>query len=107
MRTEKFHVRPVIDKLDAIGRADAVAHAVRLGIVHLSASRSCEGCLPTAPLVAAASVAIFWSNPPVGSIMTLALVMLVGPLIRAALGEMRQGRPVIVLPGEQRRMRTS
>ena len=33
--TAKFHVARVIDKLDAIGRTDAVAHAVRLGVIHL------------------------------------------------------------------------
>ena len=35
VHTAKFHVRSVIDKLDAVGRTDAVAHAARLGIVHL------------------------------------------------------------------------
>jgi hypothetical protein len=29
------HVASVIDKLDAIGRTDAVAHAARLGIIEL------------------------------------------------------------------------
>ena len=33
--TAKFHVGSVIDKLDAVGRTDAVAHAVRLGVIHL------------------------------------------------------------------------
>jgi DNA-binding CsgD family transcriptional regulator len=33
--TAKFHVAAVIDKLDAIGRTDAVAHAVRLGVIQL------------------------------------------------------------------------
>lgn len=33
--TVKFHVGRVIDKLDATGRTDAVAHAVRRGIIHL------------------------------------------------------------------------
>jgi DNA-binding NarL/FixJ family response regulator len=33
--TAKFHVCRVIDKLDATGRTDAVAHAARLGIIHL------------------------------------------------------------------------
>jgi DNA-binding CsgD family transcriptional regulator len=33
--TAKFHVARVIDKLDATGRTDAVAHAVRLGVIHL------------------------------------------------------------------------
>jgi DNA-binding CsgD family transcriptional regulator len=33
--TAKFHVASVIDKLDAVGRTDAVAHAVRLGVIHL------------------------------------------------------------------------
>src|SRR5271166_2132845 len=35
VRPEKFHVASVIDKLDAIGRTDAVAHAARLGITEL------------------------------------------------------------------------
>jgi DNA-binding CsgD family transcriptional regulator len=35
VHTAKFHVGQVIDKLDAVGRTDAVAHAVRLGIIHL------------------------------------------------------------------------
>ena len=35
VHTAKFHVRSVIDKLDAVGRTEAVAHAARLGIVHL------------------------------------------------------------------------
>jgi DNA-binding CsgD family transcriptional regulator len=33
--TAKFHVAAVIDKLDAIGRTDAVAHALRLGVIEL------------------------------------------------------------------------
>jgi len=33
--TAKFHVGRVLDKLDATGRTDAVAHAARLGIVNL------------------------------------------------------------------------
>ena len=33
VHTAKFHVASVIDKLDAIGRTDAVAHAARLGII--------------------------------------------------------------------------
>lgn len=33
--TAKFHVGRVIDKLDATGRTDAVAHAARRGIIHL------------------------------------------------------------------------
>ena len=35
VHTAKFHVASVIDKLDAIGRTDAVAHAARLGIIDL------------------------------------------------------------------------
>lgn len=35
VHTAKFHVRSLIDKLDAIGRTDAVAHAARLGVIHL------------------------------------------------------------------------
>jgi DNA-binding CsgD family transcriptional regulator len=33
--TAKFHVGRVIDKLDATGRTDAVAHAARRGLIHL------------------------------------------------------------------------
>jgi DNA-binding CsgD family transcriptional regulator len=33
--TAKFHVGSLIDKLDATGRTDAVAHAARTGIIHL------------------------------------------------------------------------
>ena len=35
VHTVKFHVRSVLDKLDAVGRTDAVAHAVRLGVINL------------------------------------------------------------------------
>jgi DNA-binding CsgD family transcriptional regulator len=35
VHTAKFHVASVIDKLDAIGRTDAVAHAARRGVIHL------------------------------------------------------------------------
>ena len=35
VHTAKFHVGSVIDKLDAIGRTDAVATAARLGVIHL------------------------------------------------------------------------
>lgn len=35
VHTAKFHVGSLIDKLDASGRTDAVAHAVRLGVIHL------------------------------------------------------------------------
>jgi DNA-binding CsgD family transcriptional regulator len=33
--TVKFHVASLIDKLDATGRTDAVAHAARLGVIQL------------------------------------------------------------------------
>jgi DNA-binding CsgD family transcriptional regulator len=33
--TVKFHVRALSAKLDASGRTDAVAHAARLGVLHL------------------------------------------------------------------------
>jgi DNA-binding CsgD family transcriptional regulator len=33
--TAKFHVASLIDKLDAVSRTDAVAHAARLGVIHL------------------------------------------------------------------------
>jgi DNA-binding CsgD family transcriptional regulator len=35
VHTAKFHVGSLIDKLDATGRTDAVAHAARLGVIHL------------------------------------------------------------------------
>ncbi len=35
VHTAKFHVGQLIDKLDATGRTDAVAHAARLGILFL------------------------------------------------------------------------
>jgi DNA-binding CsgD family transcriptional regulator len=35
VHTAKFHVGALIDKLDAGGRTDAVAHAARLGVIHL------------------------------------------------------------------------
>jgi DNA-binding CsgD family transcriptional regulator len=35
VHTAKFHVGSVIDKLDATGRTDAVAHAARTGVIHL------------------------------------------------------------------------
>jgi DNA-binding CsgD family transcriptional regulator len=35
VHTAKFHVGRVIDKMDATGRTDAVAHAARTGVIHL------------------------------------------------------------------------
>ena len=35
VHTAKFHVSTLMDKLDAVGRTDAVAHAVRRGVIHL------------------------------------------------------------------------
>ena len=35
VHTAKFHVGSLLDKLDATGRTDAIAHAVRLGVIHL------------------------------------------------------------------------
>jgi len=35
VHTAKFHVSQLLNKLDAGGRADAVAHAARLGVLHL------------------------------------------------------------------------
>ena len=35
VHTAKFHVGQLLDKLDATGRTDAVAHAARLGVLHL------------------------------------------------------------------------
>ena len=55
-----------------------------------------ESSFRQALLVSQGSVAVFWSNPLVGSIMSLALVMLVWPLISFGLEKLRQGRPAIV-----------
>jgi DNA-binding CsgD family transcriptional regulator len=33
--TAKYHVASLMDKLDAVSRTDAVAHAARLGVLHL------------------------------------------------------------------------
>ncbi len=35
VHTAKFHVGSLLDKLDATSRTDAVAHAVRLGVIYL------------------------------------------------------------------------
>jgi DNA-binding CsgD family transcriptional regulator len=35
VHTAKFHVGALIDKLDAVGRTDVVAHAARRGVIHL------------------------------------------------------------------------
>ena len=35
VHTAKFHVGSLLDKLDATGRTDAVAHAARIGVIHL------------------------------------------------------------------------
>jgi DNA-binding CsgD family transcriptional regulator len=35
VHTAKFHVGSLIEKLDAVGRTDAVAHAPRLGVINL------------------------------------------------------------------------
>jgi DNA-binding CsgD family transcriptional regulator len=35
VHTAKFHVGSILDKLDAIGRTDAVAHAARIGVLNL------------------------------------------------------------------------
>jgi DNA-binding CsgD family transcriptional regulator len=35
LHTAKFHVGQLLNKLDASGRTDAVAHAARLGVLHL------------------------------------------------------------------------
>jgi DNA-binding CsgD family transcriptional regulator len=35
VHTAKFHVGSLLEKLDATGRTDAIAHAVRLGVIHL------------------------------------------------------------------------
>ena len=33
--TAKYHVASLLEKLDAVSRTDAVAHAARLGVLHL------------------------------------------------------------------------
>jgi putative tricarboxylic transport membrane protein len=43
-------------------------------------------------LISNGSLTIFWSNWLVGSICTLALIMLFWPLISTALGRLRRGR---------------
>ena len=35
VHTVKFHVASLIDKFEAVGRTDAVTHAVRLGVIQL------------------------------------------------------------------------
>jgi DNA-binding CsgD family transcriptional regulator len=35
VHTAKFHVSALLDKLDAVGRTDAVAHAARRGVINL------------------------------------------------------------------------
>jgi DNA-binding CsgD family transcriptional regulator len=35
IHTAKFHVRSLLEKLDATGRTNAVAHAARRGVIHL------------------------------------------------------------------------
>lgn len=35
VHTAKFHVGSLLDKLDAVGRTDAVAQAARIGVIHL------------------------------------------------------------------------
>jgi DNA-binding CsgD family transcriptional regulator len=35
VHTAKFHVSSLLEKLDAVGRTDAVAHAAGLGVLHL------------------------------------------------------------------------
>ena len=35
VHTAKFHVGSLLEKFDATGRTDAVAHAARLGVLHL------------------------------------------------------------------------
>jgi DNA-binding CsgD family transcriptional regulator len=35
VHTAKFHVGSLLNKFDAVGRTDAVAHAARLGVLQL------------------------------------------------------------------------
>ena len=51
-----------------------------------------ESSFRQAMLVSQGSLSIFWSNPLVGSIVTLALIMLFWPVISLAIGRLRNGR---------------
>ena len=51
-----------------------------------------ESSFRQAMLISNGSLTIFWSNWLVGSICTLALLMLFWPLISIALGRLRRGR---------------
>src|SRR4051812_31659073 len=53
-----------------------------------------ESSFRQAMLVSQGSLGIFWSNPLVGSIVTLALLMLFWPLISLALDKLRRPRPL-------------
>ena len=35
VHTAKYHVASLLEKLDAVSRTDAVAHAARIGVLHL------------------------------------------------------------------------
>jgi len=52
-----------------------------------------ESSFRQAMLVSQGSLSVFWSNPLVGSIVTLALLMLVWPLLSAAMASLKRGTP--------------
>ena len=54
-----------------------------------------ESSFRQAMLVSQGDISVFWSNPLVGSIVTLALVMLFWPLIALALERLRPGREAV------------
>jgi putative tricarboxylic transport membrane protein len=54
-----------------------------------------ESSFRQAMLLSQGSMAIFWSNWLVGSIVTLALLMLFWPLISLALGKLRTKAPAV------------
>jgi putative tricarboxylic transport membrane protein len=59
-----------------------------------------ESSFRQAMLMSNGSMTIFWSNPLVGSIVTLALVMLFWPAISAGLAKARAKRDPAVVPVE-------
>jgi putative tricarboxylic transport membrane protein len=61
-----------------------------------------ESSFRQAMLLSDGQLSIFWANPLVGSIMSLAMVMLFWPLIAQVLGRLlgRAGRPAAGAPGE-------
>jgi putative tricarboxylic transport membrane protein len=60
-----------------------------------------EDSFRQAMLVSQGELDIMWSNPLVGTITTLALLMLCWPLIAKLIGKFRSPKPKLVLPAEQ------